>query len=237
MSSTSFFPVTGGANPALVQLALVIIAVMFVGVSYFAWRRGVRSRSDSIWNLPALLFVAGFFYVLLTVLPSSQGLSLPEFGIANYPGWLSYLPLAVIVVAGGMSLIWALHRYGTTFTSPVRLASEESRDVAVSGALQRAISSLQVGNDARLAIIQCYRSMEEILQEGGVANSPSMTAREFEAASQRLFRVKRDPIHRLTNLFERARYSNEEVGTRQASEAEAVISELKEEVDRAMIVK
>ena len=64
-----------------------------------------------------------------------------------------------------------------------------------------------------------------------------MTAREFEGACQQVFPVKRDPIHRLTLLFERARYSDEEVGSVQASEAEGVLTELRDSLGRATVVE
>jgi hypothetical protein len=230
------YPLVGQGGSVSFQLALVALALMFVSVSLLAWRRGVRSGYDSLWTLPALLLFVGLSYALLTVIPSLERFSLPRLGIDSYA--VSYLLLSLIVIAGGMGLIWFLSRSVTTRTLPAPLMSGEvGEKAAVATVIQRAINSLRVGSDPRSTIIKCYKSMEEILQGGGVVASPSLTAREFETASRDIFLVEYGPIHRLTALFERARYSEEEIDLHEASEAKAVLSELGEEVNRALVAR
>ena len=228
------FPV-GKPNPESFQLALMSIAVVCAVLSYLAWRRGVRSgRADNLWNIPAMLLLIGMFYLFLSVSQWFGSRLQISLGTAEAPFPLWYLSLSFVVIAGGMSLIWVLRRSGGIHVKPVPVA--EGAESSLTGVLQGAISSLRTGNDPRSAIVRCYGSMVELLQRFGVADSPSMTAREFEAACQRTFSVRRDPIHRLTFLFERARYSDEEISAPQASEAEVVLTELRDSVGEGLLV-
>ncbi|MDG6981099.1 MAG: DUF4129 domain-containing protein, partial [Nitrososphaerota archaeon] len=236
-SVTSLSPITGQANPALFQLALLAVAAIFLGVSYYAWRKGVRSGQDSLWNLPALLVAFGLFYVFLIASSFLQGYSFPGSGViwaSSFP--LSYLSTSLVVIAGGISAMWILSRSGRTRTLRAPPAAERSIQTTVA-VLQKAIDSLRRGGAPRLVIINCYRSMEELLQEGGVINAPSMTVREFETASREAFSIESGPIHRLTTLFERARYSEEEIDAPQAADAEAVLSELREGMGKVLMAK
>ena len=96
--------------------------------------------------------------------------------------------------------------------------------------LDRAIHSLRSGTDPRSVVISCYRALCETLQERGVSGSPSTTAREFEVASENALQIHHGTLHRLTALFEKARYSAEEVSRGEAVEAESVLSELKSQM-------
>ena len=237
-TSSAVFPFpVGQANPEPFQLALVTIAAIIVGLSYLAWRRGVQSgRGTSLWNIPAMLLIIGTLYLILSA--TRWFGSNVEIGsvTTKLPLPLWYLPLSLVVVAGGMSLILALRRSGGIHLKPVPAPLPGSTGSPLTGVLQGAIGSLRTGNDPRSAIVRCYGSMVELLQKRGVSDSPSMTAREFEAACQRIFSLKHDPIHRLTVLFERARYSDEDIGPLQTSEAEEVLTELKDSVAEGLLV-
>lgn len=228
--------IAGQADPGAFRLALAAIVLGCLGLSYLAWRRGLRSgKSDNLWNIPALLLLIGMFYLALTVAPRVGTYLQPGPGTAQSPLPLWYLSLALVVVAGGVSLTWALRRAGGITIIPSPTTAESGRKESLAGVLQGALGSLRAGNDPRSIIINCYRSMVDLLQEAGVSDSPSMTAREFEATCQRLFAVKRELIHRLTALFERARYSDEDIGTLQASEAEEVLTELRDSATGSMM--
>ena len=235
-TSSANFPFQAGqTNPEPFQLALVSIAAICVALSYLAWRRGVRyGRADNLWNIPAMLLMIGMLYLFLSVGKWFGSRLQIGTGTVESPFPLWYLSLSLVVIAGGTSLIWALRRSGVIHVKPAPTSG--SSESSLTRVLQGAISSLRTGNDPRSAIVRCYGSMVELLQRLGVSDSPSMTAREFEAACQRAFSVRRDPIHRLTVLFERARYSDEDIGAQQVSEAEGVLTELRDSVGGGLLV-
>ncbi len=77
-------------------------------------------------------------------------------------------------------------------------------------AAEQALQALQDGEDVKEVILECYRRMSRALQEEqGIERESFMTAGEFEGvlASKGL---PPSPVHRLTALFESARYSRAE---------------------------
>jgi hypothetical protein len=92
------------------------------------------------------------------------------------------------------------------------------------------VYSLRSGSDFRLAVLRCYKSLCEILQDGGASNAPELTAREFEAIALEKLAIKKDNIQRITELFEKARYSRDTVDEADARDAEASLLSLEREV-------
>jgi len=173
--------------------------------------------------------VAGIVYLLVVIFNSFRGISTPGFRVGqSVDAALSFVPLALVLALGVTSTVWALQRHRRTQGSPPP-GNVESKQAA--SVIRGALASLRRGTDPRSVIINCYRSLTEILQRSGAVNSPAMTAREFELSSQQVLSVRRDAVHRLTGLFEIARYSNRDVGRKEASEAEATLSELRLELE------
>jgi uncharacterized protein DUF4129 len=227
-SSQAVLPPTAG-NPLLLELTLAVVLALLVLTGIIAWRRKVQT-SRGIWSLLSLLFFFALVYGLAAVLRTLQANPLPNLG-GLYPElyWLSYLPLALILIGGALGAKWILQRPDLTTSKRIQSTPPEEK-MAVLKVLDRAIRSLRSGSDPRSMIISCYRALCETLQERGVPSTPSMTAREFEAASENTLPIHHETLHRLTALFEKARYSDEEVGARDAAEAESVLTELKSEV-------
>ena len=222
-------PLLGQSNGYALQFLLVTLMLLFVTVSYYGWRKGVRGGGNSFRSMPSILLIVIIFYILLVSARSMGGPTFPGVETST-PGESSpfYLPLAIILVAGAITVVMSLRRITRTLPRGPG-AHEDIREEAAS-ILRRAIYSLRSGNDPRSIIINCYRSLGEVLQNSGATSTPAMTAREFEAESERLFSISHDPMHHLTALFEKARYSDEEVSIKEASEAEAVLSELRSEI-------
>ena len=225
---------SGGSTPDFVGFYFALMVALLVGASYLAWRRGIRgTRKDSFWYLPSLVLYTAFVYVLVIVAESLNGQ--PSFatgggGLLLGP-WTTYLLLALVGAAGVASVAWTLTRPGNAPVSSHPRSFADSGGEA-SAVLHRAIYSLQVGGDPRSVIIDCYRRLVGVIQKGRESlGSPDMTAREFEVASEQVLSVDHESLHRLTTLFEKARYSDAEVDPREASEAEAVLSDLKSQID------
>jgi len=173
--------------------------------------------------------VAGIVYLLVVIFNSFRGISAPGFSVGQpVEAALSFVPLALILALGVTSAVWALQRNRWTPGSPPA-GNVESKLAA--NVIHGALASLWKGTDPRSVIINCYRSLTEILQKSGAVNSPAMTAREFELSSQQVLSVRRDTVHQLTGFFEIARYSNRDVSREEASVAEATLSELRLELE------
>jgi len=216
-------------NALVLMFTLAVVLSLFVVSGVIAWRRKVQT-SRGVWSLLSVFLLFAFVYGLSGLLNILGTVPLPNFGVFNPIAYeLSYLPLVLIVIAGALGVKWIAQRPGPTSSTTTPTSPSPVRQTALS-VLDRAIHSLRSGTDPRSVIISCYRALCEILQERGVPGTPSATAREFEVASEKALSIHHETIHRLTALFEKARYSAEEVEPGEAVEAESVLSELKSEV-------
>ncbi|HYA56363.1 MAG TPA: DUF4129 domain-containing protein [Nitrososphaerales archaeon] len=218
------------AGNALVFLfTMAVVLSLFVVSGIIAWRRKVQT-SRSLWSLLAVLLLFAVVYALAGVVNILRTVSLPNPGVFNQVSyWLSFLPLALILIAGALGVKWIAQRPALTTSSTFQATPPEEKVAAVS-VLDEAIHSLRSGTDPRSVVISCYRALCETLQDRGVPGTPSATAREFEVVSENALPIHHETLHRLTALFEKARYSAEEVGPGEAVEAESVLSELRSEV-------
>jgi hypothetical protein len=232
-SPTSGLPPYESGLPNL-PLDLIIVAVMLFAITYLGWRKGGErdlgntSRLDPLgMTLAACLLLALFIVIdgLRGIMPTISGPSLT----------LSYVPLGAIavaiVIAGFMILRRTAGRARSATWRPPSVATEEERQEFAS-LLEQASQSLKAGREPRSVIIECYRALCEVLQKHGAVNSPSMTAREFEGASQRSLAIRPDLLHRFTALFEKARYSDEVIFAEEASESESMLDALKSDIGR-----
>ena len=228
-SSQNILPGGGEAGGYSLDLYLFGMVVLFLVISYYAWRHDVRGRSDSLWGLPMTLAAAGAVYLFIVVFSSMRNLPYPGLGIGTpLESALAYVPIVLVLVASATGFLWASQRLRRT---AVTASAHEDERTEAARVLLGAIASLRSGTDPRSVIISCYRSLTEVLQRSGVANSPTMTAREFEESSHLLLSVRHDTVHRLTALFEKARYSANVVMEDEASAAEATLSELRLELE------
>lgn len=78
-------------------------------------------------------------------------------------------------------------------------------------ALERGRRDLQGSDDPRAVVIRTYLAMEAALISGGARRSPSDTAQEFVSNALAELHVPEDSARRLTEIFERARFSSHEI--------------------------
>ena len=213
-------------SPLWFQFILVLAAALFAVSTIMAWQKGKRDRG---WNLWSAVIILAATYGLLALARVYGTYPIASYGAGTSPiGWLAYVPLALILSAAALVFFWKWQRPGMTMPAAPQPAPRRGAEAAA--VIDGAIYSLHVGNDPRSVILACYRSLCEVLQNKGVEGSPAMTAREFESAGRSLLPVSHEAIHRLTSLFERARYSDEDIGPGEAGEAEAVLSEFRVEM-------
>jgi hypothetical protein len=91
---------------------------------------------------------------------------------------------------------------------------------------------LETGSDFRSTVIQCYKALCMLLQEKGVPQQANLTPREFERVTVAKLGIARVSIHRLTALFEKARYSSEMVSSEEAANAQESLDGVSLELGR-----
>lgn len=131
------------------------------------------------------------------------------------PRGLVQLVLIAFVLGGGLLVIRALRQLPRAGVKDRLLEETEG-----------ALNAIRTGEDLRNVIIRCYFQMTRALgDERNIERNHDMTAREFEALlAARGFPDQ--PVHRLTGLFEKARYGELSADTKDEELAVASLSEI-----------
>ena len=87
----------------------------------------------------------------------------------------------------------------------------ETQRIEVASVLDDAISELRRGNEYRRTVLECYRRISELLEAKSSIDGKPLTAREFEATVSTILKLETPYLSRVTDLFEVARYSRQEV--------------------------
>jgi uncharacterized protein DUF4129 len=193
-----------------VVLAAVLAAGLFA-VSHFGW--GSHGQPGVPRDNP----LSG----LTKKAPSRPDQYQPHFQ------WLAALILGSLVVGlGGSAAVLALRRRRHGLP-PVTVA------VALSEALGETLDDLRAEDDPRKAVIGAYARMERALAARGVPREA------FEAPLEYLVRVldfvqaSGHSVRRLTQLFERARFSPHEIDAHMKDDAIDALSGLRAELEAA----
>ncbi len=185
--------------------------------------------------LRVALFALGFFYLikknpqmfagLLGQLSISENLALnpaavdapaPVFEPPQVSGWFSFaVALGIILLV--VLLIWWMKGLWTRIKE-----LSTSRDVSlgeIALIARVSIKDLNSGKNYENAIVECYARMSNAVQEKqGLHREQAMTPTEFSARLSRAG-LPREPIERLTRLFESVRYGRQTAGQREIDEA------------------
>lgn len=125
--------------------------------------------------------------------------------------------------AGLLSLLFLFAYLSYRKKQQAMVVAPEKRSLsneAIVRQVQETLESLQQGKDRRKTIIQCYLKMvETIQQEQNIKRSVSMTSSEFEEKLL-AYDLPKEPIKRLTRIFEQVRYGSLQSTSSQLREAE-----------------
>jgi len=130
-----------------------------------------------------------------------------------------WLPLAV-----GLAII-AVVTGATVLLRPRKRGTLEAREVVttVNEAIGDAMDELDRDSDPRRAVIAAYARMERVLRDAGLPRRPFEAPFEYLGRVLRQARVSGTAVHRLTELFERAKFSHHVINvTMKAEAAEAL---------------
>jgi hypothetical protein len=141
------------------------------------------------------------------------------------------LGLEVAVFAVLLSLLavaLAARRRRRARASPA-LAAEE-----LSALVERSLAELEAERDPRRAVIAAYAGMEQTLAANGLPRAPSEAPLEYLARALAELRVSPASAGRLTELFQRARFSRHQVGEAMKQEAIEALAAVRDELRGAV---
>ncbi len=150
---------------------------------------------------------------------SPAGHSVTEAGQSNI-----FIPIIIMAALVGFLLV----RVALTF-----LSKEEEVDVEkdVTETIDRTLSDLYKGKDARSAIIRCYIEMSHHLEQQGVSERDSFTPREFRTWAMKRLDLGIESLEVLTSMFEKARYSHHPLSIEEKEQAIESLEDLKEQLE------
>ena len=192
---------------AIILLILMIyVVVKFIGL--------VNLR-----NVIGVLVAAGLLLLLLIILPrilpgaptiqsdqapiptSRPSFDYPLSPLGEPPPAFAWLAAGGILLGIGLLTIQFLRRKPHPMNAANTLLQEA----------EQALHALRAGKDFSNVIIRCYLQMAEVLRaERNLERQDSMTVREFQDWLE-LQGMPAVPVHQLTSLFEKARYSQEQI--------------------------
>jgi 4-amino-4-deoxy-L-arabinose transferase-like glycosyltransferase len=215
-------------------LLLVAVAVLVV-VAYAIARGRVRAeRQRSRWSVVGTLGLIGACLLLSLLITHSRfenrlhGLALPtnpattsttrrHAGTAAHGrnAHLRWDEIAIVLVLVGGVAAYVL------LTRPKRPAPRPllRRRRALSQALDESLDDLRRDPDVRRAIIAAYARMERALGAAGLARAPAETPFEFLRRALVALDAGGEAATRLTDLFERAKFSHHEPAEAMRDEA------------------
>lgn len=239
-----------GLMDAFVSLVLVLMVVSTVVaavlLSFFGRSRtDLRGRARSSPKQTAVtLLVVGLALALALAAVSRRDGELGLFGQARQPSRAGtagdasqagrYEPeFAVwpVVAVLGLGLVavlaWWLSARGRRRALPQTAPTPAEALVDV---LAATLDDLHAETDPRRAVIGAYARMERSLAAAGVPRSAAEAPEEYLARVLEEAAVSRRAAGRLTALFERARFSEHEIGTETKDEAIAALEQVRDEL-------
>jgi hypothetical protein len=207
---------------ALVFVAIVLVFLYAVLTTRFeGWKP--RQRRWYLWSVLASMAISLLLgYVILHSnvgdrirkalnLQKAQQGQLHQRGKTTQPGQRSarmrWDEVALIVVTiAGVAVLLAASRSARRPLRPWRERSQEQ----VALALDESLDDLRNEPDLRRAIIAAYARMERALAAGGLPRRPSEAPFEYVERALRELDASAIAAHRLTGLFEWAKFSQHE---------------------------
>jgi hypothetical protein len=236
LPTASSFPTTGTPAQEGFLSSLVLVGVL---CGYLLWRvRSSLPRDEGTASgfLLFLLLAVGAFLTLLVEGRAIFGLLLalaaPSAGRGGPIQTVTIVVYAAGAAVAGVSLASLVLYLGRRRLRRQERLEPHANTIAseFSHVIDSTVYSLRSGSDFRLAVLSCYKSLCDTLQDGGASDRPELTAREFEVVAERRLAVNRDHLRLITQLFEKARYSRDTVDETDAREAEESLRSLQREV-------
>ena len=137
---------------------------------------------------------------------AAKGPSLPASPVTT---WL-FEALAWLIGLGSLAAMFWLC-FGDRFKrKPTVIPKGPSEELMA--VVEESLDDIRAEPDARLAILKIWRNFERVLADAALPRRPSQTPLEFMRTVLGKTPVPRLAVHRLTDLFQRARFSHHPIG-------------------------
>jgi hypothetical protein len=139
----------------------------------------------------------------------------PVFEPPQETSWLSFavtlgIILAVVLFIWWANRLWVRIRERNASSQPLDEIAAIARD---------SLSDLKAGHNYDNAIVECYDRMSDVIaKKQGLQRAHTMTPSEFAVRLTRAG-LPRDPVQRLTGLFESVRYGKQPAGQAEINQA------------------
>lgn len=199
---------------ALICVILLPFAIIQFIISPDARKRIIRDVMRTLgflffYYLLAFAFSRQFGRPAAQTAPGSEATSIAPAEFTPPSEGVVYSVSLVLIAAAAVGA-WLVWRHLRPKPNPLNALAQEA---------QAALADLRAGSDLKNTVIRCYYEMSRTLnRERGIARQRDMTPREFE---RRLTDagLPAHYVHRITRLFEEARYSPKSPGEREEREA------------------
>lgn len=175
---------------------------------------------------PGLLIgAATYWFGQSSHLPAlASGLGLSAFGSMEKVPAMPASPITTWLI-GALALLIGVGSFGVVlwlcFGDRLRrqrpLANDASEQLAMT--VEDSLDDLRAEPDARLAILKIWRNFERVLAGAALPRRPSQTPVEFMRAVLGKMPVPSMAVRELTDLFERARFSQHPIGAEERDTA------------------
>ena len=144
----------------------------------------------------------------------------------EFQWWLALLAAGGVA---GAAYVWHRRRQ----TRPLVLADQEAVAEQLSEVLTETLDDLALERDPRRAVIRAYARMEHVLASHGLPRAAHEAPLEYLARVLRELNVGAEAAHALTELFERAKFSQHEIDVAMKEEAIAALVRVRDDLEAA----
>jgi hypothetical protein len=154
----------------------------------------------------------------------------PDATGTTYEPRLAWIPIFVVLglVAAAIAAYLVSGR-----RSRHRVSEREALLEEVAGALDETLDDLRAEPDPRRAVIAAYAKLERVVASTGLPRRQAETQEEYLARFLASLDVSEHAARRLTDLFERAKFSQHAVDVDMKEEAIGALEQLRDELRRA----
>jgi hypothetical protein len=139
--------------------------------------------------------------------------------------------LAVLAAGGATAAVFVWRR--DRRQRPLVVAGPEDVAEQLSEVLSETLDDLALERDPRRAVIRAYARMEHVLASHGLPRAPHEAPLEYLARVLRELNVRAEAAHALTELFERAKFSQHEIDLAMKEEAIAALVRVRDDLEAA----
>ena len=138
--------------------------------------------------------------------------------------------LAVLAAGGATAavFVWRRGRRQQPLVAGPDVVAEQLSEV-----LTETLDDLALERDPRRAVIRAYARMEQVLASHGLPRAPHEAPLEYLARVLRELNVRAEAAHALTELFERAKFSQHEIDLAMKEEAIAALVRVRDDLEAA----